>query len=138
MPAELGTLLATQRRPHQQGLAVPPSVRRDRLRRAIDLLVTHSDAFCAALADDFGARSADQSRLFDVAVSIETLRHTMKHFERWMRPERRSVELPMRLAGAKAWIEYQPKGVVGLMSPWNFPITSPSRRSQAYWPPATR
>jgi coniferyl-aldehyde dehydrogenase len=39
-----------------------------------------------------------------------------------MKPERRKVDFPLGLLGAKAIVEYQPKGVVGIISPWNFPV----------------
>ena len=39
-----------------------------------------------------------------------------------MRPEKRKVEFPLNLLGSKAHIQYQPKGVVGILSPWNFPV----------------
>src|SRR5207237_2874256 len=39
-----------------------------------------------------------------------------------MRPEKRGVQFPLGLLGAKARVEYQPKGVIGIISPWNFPV----------------
>src|SRR3546814_12996357 len=74
------------------------------------------------MAEDFGVRAREQSQLYDLVASIQTLRHALKRADRWMKPERRPVDLALRLFGASAWIEYQPKGVVGLLSPWNFPI----------------
>ena len=50
------------------------------------------------------------------------LKAAQKHVARWMRPERRRASIPFRVFGAKARIEYQPLGVVGVISPWNFPI----------------
>ncbi len=39
-----------------------------------------------------------------------------------MRREKRKLEFPLGLLGARGWIEYQPKGVVGVIAPWNFPV----------------
>ena len=40
-----------------------------------------------------------------------------------MKPEKRKAgPFPLNLLGAKARIEYQPLGVVGVISPWNFPV----------------
>jgi coniferyl-aldehyde dehydrogenase len=39
-----------------------------------------------------------------------------------MKPQRRQTEFPFGLLGAAAWVEFQPKGVVGIVSPWNFPV----------------
>ena len=44
-----------------------------------------------------------------------------KHLRRFMRPERRHVALPMRFA--RAYVEYQPLGVVGIVAPWNYPFS---------------
>ncbi|MET0937518.1 MAG: coniferyl aldehyde dehydrogenase [Luteibacter sp.] len=103
----------------------PPSaaVRIDRLDRAIGLLVDHAGEIAEALREDFGHRSVHGSLVTDVAASIEPLKHARKHLHRWMRRERRRVSPgALALLGARAWIDYQPKGVVGLIAPWNFPF----------------
>ncbi|SEP00309.1 coniferyl-aldehyde dehydrogenase [Luteibacter sp. UNC138MFCol5.1] len=98
-------------------------VRIDRLDRAIGLLVDHADDIADALRDDFGHRSVQGSLVTDVAASIEPLKHAKRHVRRWMRREPRKVSpAALALLGARAWIDYQPKGVVGIMSPWNFPF----------------
>jgi coniferyl-aldehyde dehydrogenase len=90
--------------------------------KSIDLLVTHGDALSQAMAEDFGHRSIDQSNLTDIAGSIGALKFSKKHLKKWMKPEKRGVEFPLGLLGSKAYIQYQPKGVVGIISPWNFPV----------------
>ncbi len=92
------------------------------LDRCIQSLIDHQTEIEDALAEDFGHRSKDQSRFTDVASSIGALKYAKKHVRRWMRPERRKVEFPLGLLGSKAQIMYQPKGVVGVISPWNFPV----------------
>ncbi|MCO4811404.1 MAG: coniferyl aldehyde dehydrogenase [Gammaproteobacteria bacterium] len=94
----------------------------ERLNKAIDLLITHSDALCAAMRDDFGHRSMDASLAFDIGGSIDALKYAKRHLRKWMRPEKRSPQFPLGLFGAKASVRYQPKGVVGIISPWNFPV----------------
>ncbi|MBK6508056.1 MAG: aldehyde dehydrogenase family protein [Haliea sp.] len=39
-----------------------------------------------------------------------------------MKPEKRTPFMPMNFLGAKAHVHYQPKGVVGIMTPWNVPV----------------
>lgn len=90
--------------------------------KSIDLLVTHGEALSQAMAEDFGHRSIDQSNLTDIAGSIGALKFSKKHLKKWMKPEKRGVEFPLGLLGSKAYIQYQPKGVVGIISPWNFPV----------------
>jgi coniferyl-aldehyde dehydrogenase len=99
------------------------AVRIDRLDRAIGLLVDHAGDIADALRDDFGHRSVQGSLITDVAASIDPLKHAKKHVKRWMRRDARKVSpAVLALLGARAWVDYQPKGVVGLISPWNFPF----------------
>ena len=102
----------------------PPSfeTRIDRLDRAIAILVDFEEEILQALSADFGHRSRDQSLLTDVAGSIEPLKFAKKHLGSWMRPERRSAQFPLGLLGARAELRFQPLGVVGVISPWNFPV----------------
>jgi coniferyl-aldehyde dehydrogenase len=121
--ARMQTVLDAQKRANLSKGAPDARLRRDRLTRCIDLLITHQDDFVDALNSDFGARSRDMSRLTDIAGAIAPLKHARENLEGWMRPQKRKVS-PAALAmfGAKAEVRYQPKGVVGVISPWNFPV----------------
>ena len=120
---DLRSLLAAQRAAFMAEMPVSLAVRKDRMQRAIKLLVENGEALCAALSDDFGHRSREQSMLADIIGPIRTFKHAIKHVDGWARKEKRKLDFPLGLLGAKAWIEYQPKGVVGVIAPWNFPIT---------------
>ncbi len=90
--------------------------------KSIDLLVTHGEALSKAMSDDFGHRSMDQSRLADIAGSIGALKFAKANVAKWMKTEKRKVEFPLGMMGSKAEIRFQPKGVIGVISPWNFPV----------------
>ncbi|MEO5865857.1 MAG: coniferyl aldehyde dehydrogenase [Sphingomonas sp.] len=120
--AEMTDLLAAQRAAFMAELPVGIDVRKDRLKRAAAMIRDHADAFCDALSEDFGHRSREQSMLTDIAGSIAPLHHAIKSLGKWAKRDRRSVKFPLGLLGARAWVEYQPKGVVGVISPWNFPV----------------
>lgn len=119
---DIDAVLQAQRAAFGAELPVSNVVRKDRLTRAIRMLVDNAEAFCTALSDDFGHRSREQSMMTDIVASIRPLKHARKHVDRWSRPERRPLQFPLALLGARARVEYQPKGVVGVIAPWNFPI----------------
>lgn len=120
--AEMHRILERQKAAHLRDGAPSPAVRKDRINRCIALLVDNANAIAAALDQDFGARSRDMSLLTDVAGSIGPLKFAREKLTQWMKPEKRSVEAPLGLLGARAEIHFQPKGVVGVIAPWNFPV----------------
>jgi len=120
--ATMQDILAEQRSAFMAELPVTIAARKDRLKRAAAMLVDNADAFCDALSEDFGHRSREQSMLTDIASSVAPINHAIKLVEKWARPERRSTQFPLGLLGASARIEFQPKGVVGIIAPWNFPV----------------
>ncbi len=119
---EMRAALDKQKAAHIKDGMASAELRIDRLDRAIGLLVDYQSDIEEALAKDFGHRSKDASRFTDVVSSIGALKHAKKHVKKWMRPERRKPEFPFGLMGAKAEIQLQPKGTVGVISPWNFPV----------------
>jgi coniferyl-aldehyde dehydrogenase len=96
------------------------SARRERLSRLLELVTRHEAAWVAAVDRDFGHRSAHETRLAELCAVAAEARHAIRHLSRWMKT--RQVRTPLRLAPATACIVPQPLGVVGVMSPWNYPV----------------
>lgn len=103
---------------------VDKKTREDRLDRMLALVFENDRAIVDAVNADFGSRSSHQTRMGEVYATLESLRHAKKHVGRWMKPERRGSPFPMGLVGARARIEHQPKGVVGILGTWNFPVNT--------------
>ncbi len=116
-------LLETQRAAFTVEGFARVKTRRHRLERAIDLLVTHQQAICEAHSADFGQRSQTLTRFVDILPALSSLKHARRSVERWMRPRRKRIGLPAGAPGVRAEIVHQPLGVIGVISPWNFPIT---------------
>ncbi|MEX1666780.1 aldehyde dehydrogenase family protein [Zhongshania arctica] len=98
------------------------AIRLDRLGRVKAMLSENETAWCEALSHDFGYRSVDQSSFADITTTIKSVNHALKNLKFWMKAERRTPDLSLRMSGAKTYVEAFPKGVVGIVSPWNFPI----------------
>lgn len=94
----------------------------NRLNKLEALLHDNIDTLCEAMSEDFGHRSLHQSKVADFYGSFEALKHTKKHLKKWMKDEKRKPPAPLGLMGAKARIHYQPKGVIGNITTWNFPV----------------
>jgi len=73
-----------------------------------------------AINQDFSCRSKDETLLAEVMIALESIKYNRKHLKKWMKPERRHVSVLFAPASNK--VHYQPKGVVGIMVPWNYPI----------------
>ncbi|WP_325891331.1 coniferyl aldehyde dehydrogenase [Grimontia sp. NTOU-MAR1] len=84
-------------------------------------LKKHADTIVDALSQDYGHRSRTDSLMADILPCFQMLHYTKRKLKRWMKPSRRSTGL--LLTPAKVEVHYQPLGVVGIIVPWNFPIT---------------
>ena len=120
---EMQAILDRQRAAYLAEGVVSSQTRIDRLERAVQVVKKHQKAFVKAMNEDFGHRSEHQSLLIDIASSIGPLRHAQQNLKRWQKKDKRKVTPGvLALLGARAWVEYQPLGVVGVISPWNFPV----------------
>ncbi|MDR3004544.1 MAG: aldehyde dehydrogenase family protein [Acidovorax sp.] len=104
----------------RQQVAVPAMLRKERLLRVQRMLDEHGAVLTAAVQADFGVRSVRLTEFADLLVLRTQLKQALRKLERWMRP--RHVWTPLQLWPARARIERQPLGVVGIIAPWNYPL----------------
>jgi coniferyl-aldehyde dehydrogenase len=101
----------------------PPSLaeRKRDLTRLKDALLARQEDFVAALNADFGHRSSQETLLLDLGSTVGTIKYLHHNLRRWMPSERRSVAMVF-FPGSNR-VVYQPLGVVGVISPWNYPVS---------------
>ena len=102
-------------------------LRKDRLDRVIAMVGKYDKHIVKAVNEDFGNRDPVMSAATEVASVIGPMEHAKKNLRKWMKTEKRKAAIAplgsaLSLLGAKAEVRYQPKGVVGAISPWNFPM----------------
>jgi acyl-CoA reductase-like NAD-dependent aldehyde dehydrogenase len=90
------------------------------LERLEQTLLRRKDAICDAIAKDYGTRSRHESLVAEVFVTIGCLKHARANLRDWMEPQAREVGWAFLPASAE--VVYQPLGVVGIISPWNYPV----------------
>ena len=80
----------------------------------------YQDVLADAMCKDFGYRPPAESKMLDLLGSTLEMNHAIGHVRRWMKSSRRATELLFLTNSVK--VTYQPKGVVGVIVPWNFPV----------------
>lgn len=113
--------LALQRSAHQAHPVPDVASRCADLKKLQLFLSDHQEAICAAISADYGHRSRHETMLFEIIPAQRAIAHALKHLKRWMRPQTRAVDR-MAFGMASNRVVPQPLGVVGVISPWNFPI----------------
>lgn len=95
------------------------AARRAALARLKALTKENADAIAEAVSEDFGHRSAHDTKIAELFPIVQLTGYIEKNLKRWMRPERRPM--PATFLPASAEIIRQPLGVVGIVAPWNYP-----------------
>jgi aldehyde dehydrogenase (NAD+) len=93
--------------------------RRKKLDRLHNAVLKYQEEIREALYKDFRKHPSEVD-LTEIYAVTSDIKHTRRHLAKWMRPSK--VATPMALMGSSSHIHYEPKGVVLIISPWNFPI----------------
>lgn len=100
----------------------PPSarIRTDRLYQLEEMVRKRARSFADAISADFGNRSRFETDLLETAVTVSAIRYARKNVKWWMQPSYR--EVGFNFWPGSAWVRPEPLGVVGIVSPWNYPL----------------
>lgn len=116
----LHDVLALQKYAYQRYPLPTAKERIDRLARLKRVLVKYQDQFAEAINEDYGNRSMDETKIGELLTCLEHIKYYSKNLSGWMKPSKRHVGIIHQ--PAKAWVQYQPLGVVGIIAPWNYPL----------------
>jgi aldehyde dehydrogenase (NAD+) len=90
-----------------------------KLKRLKSALLNHGEALEQALWADF-RKPATEVKMTELYPVLAEIRYVSRNLKRWMSPQQ--VPTPLPLLGSRSYIQYQPKGVVLIIAPWNFPV----------------
>lgn len=116
---ELQQLLQAQRTAQRADPIPSAAIRRDRIDRFVAALLEHASELADALNADFGNRPATTSLELDILGGMQAIEFARDNIETWMEP----TPAPAAMNGAiPTYVQNRPKGVVGVVGPWNFPV----------------
>jgi len=98
----------------------PLAQRREDLRRLEAMVLADANLWAEAVNADFGHRASMETQLLELSAVARAARSARHELEQWMAS--RPVATPPFAAPGQSVVRYEPKGVVGVVSPWNYPI----------------
>jgi coniferyl-aldehyde dehydrogenase len=119
--AELKSAFDAQRKAFAANRNPTLAERSERLHALIGMMMGNRERISAALSQDFGAHPVPAADLIETLGVVGRAQYVLEHLEAWMAPTARDTDAGLH-GTAKAFVQYQPKGVVGNIVPWNFPF----------------
>ena len=119
-PGELSALLGKMKAAARKSGPPDYDTRIEHLDKLERMILARKNEIAKVIGMDFGVRSTHESLLAEVMVVVNEIKHARAHLHEWMETEPREVSW-MLLPG-RAELLMQPVGVVGIISPWNYPV----------------
>lgn len=116
----LEAVLAKQKAAFNARPNPPWSERKANLQKLGKVIEEHGEAFQKAISEDFGNRAYEETTIAELLVIQGGISHAIKHTKHWMRTRRAPTALQYKPASSR--IVPQPLGVIGIISPWNYPL----------------
>ncbi|MFM9433047.1 aldehyde dehydrogenase (NAD+) [Janthinobacterium sp. CG_23.3] len=91
-----------------------------RIKKLREAMMAQREALYAAFAQDF-RKSATEVEMSELLPVMDEMRHAIGQLKRWMKPTK--VWPTSTMLGISAWVQYQPRGRVLIIAPWNYPLS---------------
>jgi len=95
------------------------SERLNYLTKLRSVMVENMDQLAQVIVQDTG-KVPTEALVADIMPTLDAINTIVKHAEKILSPKR--VKTPLLLIGKKSFVEYMPRGVVPVISPWNYPL----------------
>ena len=118
-PFDATEIVAHVRSGFDCGLTRPMAWRENQLDAMEALLRENSDRLTEALHTDLG-KPPTESWTTEIGFTLADIDHQRSNMRSWAKP--RKVKVPLVYQPASAKIVPEPKGVVLVMAPWNYPV----------------
>ncbi|SFL85913.1 coniferyl aldehyde dehydrogenase [Marinobacter zhejiangensis] len=116
----IGQIFTAQRTAFRKNPMPSLTERLENLKRLKRTLLVNQDRLLDAIYQDFSCRSRDETLIAEIMPSVQGINYVTKHLAGWMKPSNRHVSVLFQPASNQ--VHYQPKGVVGIIVPWNYPL----------------
>lgn len=128
-PEELSEAVAEARMAQLAFAREPLEARRRLLERVVHALVEDADEIAATIVAEAGKPLAE-AFAHELVVSADTCRWLAANLERTLADERLQFR-QLVFRQKRGWVRHRPLGVVGIVTPWNFPLALPLRQAAA-------
>ena len=119
MNEEYLSIRSTMQSYFDSGATLPASARIEHLIKLKKTILQWEDRLYDACMKDLG-KSSFETYETEIGIVQAEISHTLRHLKKWAKPKR--VPTPLAHFPSSSYIIRQPKGVVLVMSPWNYPI----------------
>ncbi len=120
VPQDLDAILAKQREAFFREGAPSLAHRISAIDKIHRILIDYKDEWQQAISEDFGNRSHHETLMAEIFITINSIKHTRKMLKKWMKPKKAPISWQFKPGRGKVF--HQPLGVVGIISPWNYPL----------------
>jgi aldehyde dehydrogenase (NAD+) len=119
-PQQMAAAFAAQQETALRWRASSAGERIERIKRLRDAMMAQRQQFYDAFAQDY-RKSPAEVEASEFLPVMEEIRHVLGQLKRWMKPTRMWPTTTM--LGTSAWVQYQPRGRVLIIAPWNYPLS---------------